>query len=76
MEPDKDFSESSLDSRCVRKVDLITYSQADPKKCPDRESFAHEALEAFDFKTGDSVRPLHWAVCKESHKNKGFHYHM
>ena len=76
MESDEDFTDTSLDPRSVRKVYMITYSQADPKKCLDRESFAHEVLEAFGFKTGDSVRPLHWAVCKESHKTKGFHYHI
>eukprot|EP00112_Aurelia_sp_Birch-Aquarium-sp1_P019281 Seg4738.2 transcript_id=Seg4738.2/GoldUCD/mRNA.D3Y31 product="hypothetical protein" protein_id=Seg4738.2/GoldUCD/D3Y31 len=76
MASDKDFSDSSLGSRCVRKVYMITYSQADTEICPDRESFAHEVLEAFDFKPDDPIRPLHWAVCKENQNIKGFHYHM
>ena len=65
MESDEDFNDSSLDSRCLRKVYMITYSQAEAKKCPDRESFAHEVLQAFDLKPENSVRPLQWAGCMQ-----------
>ena len=55
---------------------MITYSQAGSTKCPDRKSFTDCVLNAFNFQPHDSVQPLHWAVCREPHKDCGFHYHM
>ena len=71
---DSDFE--GLDSRALRKVYLVTYSKADREKCSDRESFSQLVLEAFDPKGDSTVKPLHWAVCQEPHKNNGVHYHM
>lgn len=66
---------TELQARDMRKVYMITYSQADLSKCPDRKTFADFVLKAFNFENS-SVKPLQWAVCKELHQNGGSHYHM
>ena len=66
---------TELNTRDMRKVYMITYSQANLEKCPDRKTFAEFVLKAFDFENS-TVKPLHWAVCKEAHQNGGSHYHM
>ena len=55
---------------------LLTYSQADKKIVPSKESFADIILNGFS--TGNSkVVVEHWAVCVEPHAvGGGKHYHM
>ena len=62
-----------LGRRDVRKVYLITYSQANTLKFPTRNSFAEAVLKAFH---GGSAKVLHWCCSQESHKKSGIHYHM
>ena len=64
-----------LGIRVVRKVYLVTYSQADENICNTRDAFSNLVIAAFSFNTGP-VRLLHWAVCKEPHDAGGFHFHM
>ena len=72
-----DFEDTdSLNKRCIRKVYLVTYSQADKEQCSDRERFAEMVLEAFDPRKESSVQPFQWAVSNEPHSESGFHYHM
>ena len=66
---------TELNTRDMRKVYMITYSQANLEKCPDRQTFAEFVLKVFDFENS-TVKPLHWAVCKEAHQNGDSHYHM
>ena len=69
-----DFQDTdSLNKRCIRKVYLVTYSQADKEKCSDRERFAEIVLEAFDPRRESSVQPVQWTVSKEPHSESGFH---
>ncbi len=65
-----------LDSRVSRKSYIITYSQADIKKFPTRQSFADVVLEAFS--QGNSKVVLqYWVCCLERHQeSSGVHYHM
>ena len=67
---------NSLEKRALRKVYLVTYSQADESKCSNRERFGELVIEAFDPKKESTVQPKQWAVSKEPHKQNGFHYHM
>lgn len=54
---------------------LVTYSQADPEKVGTREEFAQMVVDAFN-KGCQFERVLHWACCKEKHKDGGHHYHL
>ena len=69
------MSERELENpRTGRRQYLITYSQADEQRFPTRESFGN-MLEN-EFNTGNSqVKVSHWACCKETHEEHGFHYH-
>ena len=67
----------TLNSRQVRFVYLITYSQADLDLVPTREEFSRIVLDSFsnaDPSTG--VEVLQWACSQEEHRDGGFHYHM
>ena len=63
-----------VNKRVGRRLYLATYSQADPKKFPTRESFAKMLEEEFN-RGGGKVKVLHWACSKEAHVEGGFHYH-
>ena len=56
---------ATLNSRQVRFVYLITYSQADLDLVPTREEFSSIVLEV-----------VQWACSKEEHRDGGSHYHM
>ena len=64
-------SNVEIGRRDLRRVYLITYSQADVKKFPTRRSFADAVLAPF---AGTNV--MHWCCSKEYHQNSGVHYHM
>ena len=49
---------TELNTRDMRKVYMITYSQENLEKCPDRKTFAEFFLKAFDFENS-TVEPLH-----------------
>ena len=77
-----DYASDSSSSQCeleemgrreVRQVYLITYSQADTAKFPDRESFACAVVGSF---RAPSASVLHWCCSQESHKKSGVHYHL
>lgn len=59
--------------REVRQVYLVTYSQADTKRFPTRESFAAAVIASF---RAPSASVLHWCCSQESHKSSGVHYHL
>ena len=67
----------SLSSRDVRRVYLITYSQANLEIVPTREAFARIILDAFDNAVPESnATVIHWVCSQESHADGGLHYHM
>ena len=70
-----DSSDSELDIDTVRKTYLITYSQADLKRFPTRESFGKCVVEAFSLGKTKS-RLLHWVCSQEAHKDGKKHYHV
>ena len=58
-----------------RRQYLVTYSQADDKKFPTRESFGQMIADEFNAGSG-KVGVSHWACCREPHPTtSGFHYH-
>ena len=67
----------SLSWRDVRRVYLITYSQANLEIVPTREAFAHIILDAFDTAVPElNATVIHWVCSQESHADGGLHYHM
>lgn len=63
-----------LDHRSVRRVYLITYSQADLVKFPMRCSFAGAVLVSF---SGVPASIQWWCCSQEEHQSSaGKHYHM
>ena len=70
-----DFSQS-LGDRQVRRVYLITYSQANLEEFPNCTVFTDKMLEYFITVKGDNNPPVQWACCEEPHKDGGKHYHM
>ena len=73
MSIDESSSAKELDSRSIRKVYLITYSQADLIKFPTRRSFADAVIASF---SGVSATIEQWCCSQEEHKASGKHYHM
>ena len=71
---DKVASTSVLNARPVRQVYLITYSQVDLHKFPDRNSIVQAVLRSFD---SSNTNVEHWFCCEEVHESTGGHqYHM
>ena len=72
-----DFGQE-LGERQIRRVYLITYSQADMKKMANCQAFADCILEAFSQgnKTDNTTHPEHWSCCMEDHQDGGKHYHL
>lgn len=69
-----DFEMSQLRSSVGRRIYLVTYSQADLKIFPTRESFGN--MIELEFNKGDGkVKVLYWSCCMEPHENGGVHYH-
>ena len=62
-----------LNVKAVRKVYLVTYSQANLEKFPTRLSFARAVLCSF-VETPATV--VHWSCSREEHRESGSHYHM
>ena len=67
----------TLNSRRVRLVYLLTYSQADLELVPSREEFSRIVLDSFAH--ADLCSPsevVQWVCSKEAHRDGGVHYHM
>ena len=74
MEACSSTADVGLNNRDLRRVYLITYSQADVKKFPTRISFAEAVTAAFS-KVNNTI--LQWCCSKEHHTiTGGIHYHM
>lgn len=65
---------SQLNKLNGRRQYLVTYSQADEKIFPTRESFGKMLETEFNFGPS-AVKVFHWACCKENHSENGVHYH-
>ena len=65
--------DQETDSRTVRQVYLITYSQANQARFPTRESFLEAVLFSFN---GTPAKVVQWCCCLERHAVTGIHYHM
>ena len=70
-----DFNQS-LGDRQVRRVYLITYSQANLEELLNCTVFTERILEYFTTVKGDNNPPVQWTCCQEPHKDGGKHYHM
>ena len=57
------LGEGNLAVREVRRVYLITYSQADTTKVPSRERFAEIVLEGFELRNVSDSAVEQWACC-------------
>ena len=67
----------SLSSRDVRRVYLITYSQANLEIVPTREAFTRIISDAFDNAVSEAnATVLHWVCSQEIHADGGVNYHM
>ena len=66
---------TELNARDMRKVSLITLSQANLQKWPDRKTFAEFILTVFDFENS-KVKSMEWTVWMKAHQNGGSHNHM
>ena len=70
-------TQASLGVREIRRVYLITYSQADTLKVSSRQRFANLVLEAFHFRDENTEsRVEQWSCCLEYHADGGIHFHM
>ena len=70
-------SQVELGVREVRRVYLITYSQADTTKVSSRQRFAEIVLEAFQLRQVSNESTVQqWACCLELHQTGGIHFHM
>ena len=65
--------ESNLAKNSVRKVYLVTYSQANKNKFPNRVDFANALVQCFQH---SGVDVLHWCCSEENHNDGGKHYHV
>ena len=63
-------SNVEIGSRDLRRVYLITYSQADVNKLPTIPSFADAVLAA-----SAETNVMHWCCSKEQTQKSGVHYH-
>ena len=71
---DDDFITTTLtNTRNARRTYLVTYSQADLVKFPNRKSFGDAVCTQFNKGT---VNVFHWACSLEPHTNGGEHYHV
>ena len=71
-----DFQSNQLiNSRCGRRTYLITYSQADLRKFPTRQSFGQMIEQHFNAGRA-KAKVSHWACCLEGHEDGGLHYHL
>ena len=68
-----DFTQT-LDDRQVRRVYLVTYTQADLQRFPTCQVFTNSILQFF--KEQDKNSPVQWACCQEPHEDGGKHYHI
>ena len=64
---------TDLEHTAVRRVYLVTYSQANLEHFPKRRSFAQADVGSFSKANG---KVLQWVCCRESHENGGHHYHL
>lgn len=70
-----DFQKNRIaNPRNGRRTYLVTYSQADLKKFPTRQSFGEMLGAKFNASPG-KARVSHWACCLEEHL-EDFHYHV
>ena len=64
-----------LTKNVTQRSYLVTYSQADIAKIPDKQAFSRAVLKAFET-AGGVGQPQYWATGEETHEEGGLHYHM
>ena len=67
------IDDNQLKPRDIRRVYLLTYSQADINTFPTRKSFAQAVVCAF---SGVNNHVIQWCCSQEPHVRAGVHYHM
>ncbi|CAK9035720.1 unnamed protein product, partial [Durusdinium trenchii] len=65
---------SQIDSQCVQKTYLLTFSNLDPINAPTREAILETVLRAFD--TGSTACVTHACVFREQHGSGKWHFHV
>ena len=76
-EDDDDFQTRNLCKSSVRRVYLVTYSRADKKKFPTRQSFGEQVVTYFNENSTAKASVEHWACSLEQHEStSGEHYHL
>ena len=66
--------QSTTNEPCARSVYLITYSQADLEKVPDKDTFIALVTDAFN-KQG-TAKIVQFACAQERHQDGNVHYHI
>lgn len=67
------MGEKDINPSATRSVYLVTYSQADMDKMPNRTDFAKAVVESI---TQGSCKVIQWCCSLEDHTSGGMHYHM
>ena len=73
MDSEEEALNTTLRSRDMRNVYLITYSQVNVEICLTRESFVNIVQGAF---TACYIHIVQWVCAQEHHQNAGIHYHL
>ena len=68
---------AQIDSQCVQKTYLLTFSNFDPANAPTREAILQAVLQAFDTADyGATACLTHACVFREQHGNGQWHFHV
>lgn len=68
---------TSIDSQCVQKTYLLTFSNMDPATAPTRQGILDVTLQTFDAAGyGSDVSVTHACVFREPHSNGQWHFHV
>eukprot|EP00435_Cladocopium_sp_Y103_P048428 s1187_g14.t1 len=68
---------AQIDSQCVQKTYLLTFSNLDPINAPTREAILETVLQAFDAADyGAPAAVTHACVFREEHGSGKWHFHV
>ena len=68
---------AQIDSQCVQKTYLLTFSNLDPSNAPTRETILETVLQAFGAAGyGSDVCVTHACVFRETHGSGQWHFHV
>ena len=68
---------ATIDSQCVQKTYLLTFSNLDPSSAPTRQTILDAVLKAFDIADyGSTAYITHAGVFREQHCSGQWHFHV